>query len=149
MARGREREPATGSGQKWGRKANRWSGKRAKYTGILDCLFDLAVGLFGMRERERLLLEAVKSGGGRQTVGAARELSTLDFRLFRLQNNEKSWTMTKCVLKVFNWKYSNRIPPPPQNTPQLNQPICQNWPIIWDALEKSSSSHVHCPCSEG
>ena len=29
-----EGEPATGSGQKWGRKANGWSGKRAKYTGF-------------------------------------------------------------------------------------------------------------------
>ena len=34
-----EGEPATGSGQKWGRKANGWSGKRAKYTGFyIVCL---------------------------------------------------------------------------------------------------------------
>jgi hypothetical protein len=43
-------------------------------------LFDLGVGLFGTRERESLLLEAAKSGGGRKTVGAARKLSRLDFR---------------------------------------------------------------------
>ena len=42
-------------------------------------MFDVRVGFFGMRES--LLLEAAKSGGGRQTVGAARKLSPLDFRL--------------------------------------------------------------------
>ena len=35
-----------------------------------------------MRERESLLLEAAKSGGGRQMVGEARKLSELDFRMY-------------------------------------------------------------------
>ena len=45
-----EGEPATGSGQKWERKANGWSGKETKLVNwILDCLFDLGVGHFGTR----------------------------------------------------------------------------------------------------
>ena len=43
-------------------------------------MFDVGVGFFGMRES--LVLEVAKSWGGRQTVGAARELSTLDVGLF-------------------------------------------------------------------
>ena len=43
-------EPATGSGQKWERKANGWSGKETKLVNwSLDCLFDLGVGHFGTR----------------------------------------------------------------------------------------------------
>ena len=45
-------------------------------------MFDLGAGLFGMREMESQILEVTISGGGKQMVGAARELSTLDFRLF-------------------------------------------------------------------
>ena len=33
------------------------------------------------------------------------------------------------------------------NSPQLIRPIRPNRPIIWDILEKKSSSHVHCPCT--
>ena len=43
-------------------------------------MFEVGVGFFGMRES--LLLESAKSLGARQTVGAARELSTLDVGLF-------------------------------------------------------------------